>query len=73
MGDRGLGPIERVPPTPKIIQLQPWHDLLLGLTDTGEIYRLEVFQEGPSGGYGYRISCDAVPLFPGFPPGWPRP
>jgi hypothetical protein len=56
------------PPSPKVIQLQPWHDLLLGLTDTGEIYRLTVLYDNDGS---YRIICDSIPLFPGFPTGWP--
>ncbi len=50
----------------KFIQLQAWHDQLLGLTDTGEIYRLEIFQAGQE----LRLVVDATPLFSGFPPAW---
>ena len=61
------GPIEQVPRPPKIVQLQPWHDQLLGLTDTGEIYRLEMWQVGnPSQ---WRMEMDSEPLFSGFPRG----
>ena len=54
----------------KFVQLQPWHDQLLGLTDEGEVYRITLYQDGPGG---WHMRVDAVPLFSGFPPNWRRP
>ena len=45
--------------TNKIVQLQPWRDLLLGLTEQGEIYRLDIDQ----------LPMTATLLFPGIPHG----
>ena len=53
------------PATPKIVQLQAWHDQLLGLTDTGEIYRLTIDQYQGI----WTMVVDSVPLFGGFPRG----
>lgn len=43
----GAGLVPQVgPPVEQIIQLQPWLDVLLALTDAGNLYRLNVEKPG---------------------------
>lgn len=45
----------------RIVQLVPWRDILLALTDQGEIYRLVVDADG------LPVSLSARLVFPGIP------
>jgi hypothetical protein len=48
---------------PKIIQIQPWRDLLLGLSDEGKIYRLEWCTADPVS----HFVAEGFPVFNGLP------
>lgn len=45
----------------RIVQLVPWRDVLLALTEQGEIYRLDPDSDGPP------VALSAMLVFPGIP------